>query len=198
MDGYLARQLALTFKPEFLVTTETLLKLAPTVVCDDELLPFKANSFDLIVSNLNFQQLNLIPQFLTQVLSILKPKGIFMATFFGEESLLALKEIVYQVELDLYGSASPRFAPVIDLKTAANLLAKTGFSDPIATCEKIMVSYADPLKLLRDLKMMGQSNILTKRSRQFFSKKFLAEIIKRYQKIPETIFEIITITAKKS
>lgn len=167
---------------------------------DEESLPDSSESFDLILSNLNFHFINQIPRFLLQIKKLLKPDGIFIASFFGEENLHELAHVLYETENEIYGGISPRMPPTIDVKTAANLLQKAGFRDPTSEFDKIEVEYSDPLNLLKDLKMMGQSNVLKKRSRRFMTKNFLAKIAQNYQKIyPEKIatFEIITITGWK-
>lgn len=170
--------------------------------CDDEeTLPLKPESFDLILSNLNFHFINEIPQFLMQVKNMLKPRGVFIASFFGEENLSELAHVLYETENEIYGGISPRMPPTIDVKTAANLLAKADFQNPISDFSKIEVEYSNPQNLLKDLKNMGQSNILTKRSRRFFTRKFLNKIFENYRKmygvtdgsVPAT-FEIITVT----
>jgi len=169
------------------------------VIADDEQLPFKAKSFDLIVSNLNLQHINLMPQFLLQIKNLLKPRGIFIASFFGEENLPELHEAIFSTENQLYGGVSPRMIPTIDIKTAANLLQKAGFVAPMSSLEQIKVTYSDPLKLLQDLKNMGQSSALLKRSRRFFSKNFLQQFQQNYQQNYQieggvrAVFEIITV-----
>lgn len=176
------------------------------IIADEEALFFeKENSFDLILSNLNFHFINEIPQFLLQVKNVLKPKGVFIASFFGEENLRELADVLFKTENEIYGGISPRMPPTIDVKTAAHLLAKAGFQNPISDFEKIEVNYKNPLNLLKDLKMMGQDNVMNKRSRKFFTKSFLQKLCENYQKfyqnstleIPAS-FEIITITGWKN
>jgi len=164
---------------------------------DLEILPFEKESFDLILSNLNFHYINQIPQFLINVKEALKPDGVFIASFFGEENLSELAHVLYETENEIYNGVSPRMPPTIDVKTAASLLQKAGFQNPISDFAKIEVEYSDPLNLLKDLKMMGQGNILTKRSRKFFTKEFLRKISQNYQRIyPSGIatFEVVTVT----
>jgi SAM-dependent methyltransferase len=181
-------------------------KLKITDFCDsEENLPQNLESFDLILSNLNFHYINEIPQFLLQVKSLLKPNGVFIAGFFGEENLSELAHVLYEAENEIYGGVSPRMPPTIDVKTAANLLAKAGFQNPISDFAKIEVDYGEPLSLLKDLKNMGQGNILNKRSRKFFTKKFLAKISENYRKSysnedggVNATFEIITVTGWKN
>lgn len=174
------------------------------VKADDEFLPFKKESFDLIVSNLNFHFINQIPQFLLQVKSMLKPGGVFIASFLGEENLPELRKVLYEVENELYGGVSPKMAPTIDVKTAANLLQKAGFSNPTSTFEEIKVEYSDPINLLKDLKMMSQGNIIEKRSRKFMTKNFLDKISKKYKELYQVnkdkvlaSFEVIMIIGTK-
>jgi NADH dehydrogenase [ubiquinone] 1 alpha subcomplex assembly factor 5 len=177
---------------------------AETFEGDEENLPFAPESFDLIVSNLNFHFINQIPQFLLQVKNLLKPNGVFIASFFGEENLSELAHVLHVAENEIYNGISPRMPPTIDVKTAAALLQKAGFQNPISDFDKIEVEYPNPLKLLQDLKNMGQGNILTKRSRKFFTKKFLATISKKYSQLYSNqegnitaTFEIVTVTGWK-
>lgn len=175
------------------------------VFCDDlEELPFPENSFDLIINNLNLHFINELPQFLMQVKNCLKPDGIFIASFFGEENLSELAHVLHKSEMGIYSGISPKMPPTIDVKTAAMLLQKAGFISPISDFEKIEVEYEEPLKLLHDIKNMGQSNILIKRSKRFFTRGFLSKILENYQKLYsnengeiKATFEIVTITGWK-
>jgi NADH dehydrogenase [ubiquinone] 1 alpha subcomplex assembly factor 5 len=173
-----------------------------THFCESEdNLPDLVESFDLILSNLNLHFVNEIEQFLMQVKSLLKPNGVFMASFFGEENLSELAHVLHESENEIYDGISPRMPPTIDVKTAANLLQKIGFQNPISDFAKIEVEYENPKNLLKDLKMMGQGNILTKRSRRFMTKSFLAKIIENYEKLyPQKIatFEVVTVAGWKA
>ena len=212
-DGYLSKQICLKKKVKTIVQTEicNFAKIdnygfveGNRIIADDEFLPFKENSFDLIVSCLNFHHINLIPQFLLQVKSLLKPDGIFIASFFGEENLSELAHVVFETESEIYGGISPRMSPTIEVKTAAHLMQKAGFVSPISDFEKIEVNYKNPLTLLKDLKMMGQGNVMNKRSRKFFTKEFLGKISENYYKKysdneggVKATFEIVTATGWK-
>ncbi len=173
-------------------------------ISDQENIALQSEAFDLILSNLNFHYINQIPQFLLQVSQALKPGGIFIASFFGEENLSELAHVLYETENEIYQGISPRMPPTIDVKTAAGLLQKAGFKNPISDFDKIEVEYSDPKNLFKDLKMMGQGNILLKRSRRFFTKNFLEKISQNYCKMYgnsagkiRATFEIVTITGWK-
>ncbi len=168
---------------------------------DEEILPQSKQRYDLILSNLNMHFINQIPQFLVQVKDLLKPDGVFIASFFGEENLSELAHVLHETENEIYGGISPRMPPTIDVKTAAHLLQKAGFKNPTSEFAKIEVDYSDPINLLQDLKNMGQGNLLLKRSRRFVTRKFLAKITQNYFKNysnseggVRATFEIITVT----
>lgn len=171
---------------------------------DVENFTLNPQSFDLILSNLNLHFINQVPQFLLQVREALKPNGVFIASFFGEENLHELAHVLHQSENEIYAGISPRMPPTIDVKTAAHLLQKAGFRDPTSEFSKIEVDYSDPMTLLKDLKNMGQSNVLVKRSRRFMTKNFLNKILQNYRQMyPKAeggvcaTFEIVTITGWK-
>lgn len=171
---------------------------------DEENFSYPENVFDLVLSNLDFHLINEIPQYLIKVKRILQPGGVFIASFFGEENLSELAHVLHKTENEIYGGISPRMPPTIDVKTAAALLNKAGFQNPISDFDKILIEYSDPLDLLKDLKMMGQGNILHQRSRRFFTKNFLNKTSKNYREMYGTssgkvlaTFEIVTIIGSK-
>ena len=175
------------------------------IFLDEENIFPKKNSFDLILSNMNLHHINSVPSFLLQIKNLLNQGGVFVASFFAEENLLELHKTIFEVESEIYNGVSPRMIPTIDVKTAANLLQKAGFYHPISSLERVEVSYEDPLNLLKDLKMMGQGNIINKRSRRFFTKTFLQKILERYRQnyinsdgYFRATFEVVIITGFKN
>ena len=139
-----------------------------------------------------------------QVYDILKEDGVFIASFFGEENLLGLKRATLEAEDKILGGVSPRFIPVIDLQMAANLLVKAGFKNPISSLETIDVAYEKPMNIFKDLKFMGQGNIMNLRAKSMVTKKFLDEILKIYAKIAKNEdsslnvkYEIVTLIGWK-
>jgi hypothetical protein len=82
------------------------------------------------------------------------------------------------------------------------LLQRAGFALPVIDSETVRVTYADPLALMREVKAMGASNMLTARRRVPVTRRLLlraAEIyVDRFAtadgRVPAT-FEIVTLTA---
>ena len=207
-DGKLGKKIADLKNAKKLIQADYSPKMAVKhnldLVMDDELLCFKEQSFDLIISNLNLHFINDIPQNLVAIKNLLKPDGMFIASFFGEENLKELKDVFLQTEQKIYGGISPRIAPNIDVKTAGMLLQKAGFVDVVSQKHRFEVEYSHPEKLLDDLKNMGESNIINDRSRKFMTKSVLFDLTNLYQKLYSTknnqslaTFEIIILTGWK-
>lgn len=139
---------------------------APTVVMDDELLPFAAGVFDCIISNLHLHSVNDLPGLLVQCRRALAADGVFLATMLGGATLWQLRQCLYEAEQQVTGGVSPRIAPFVALQAAAGLLQRAGFELPVADNEVIAVTYPDAWALMRDLRGMGLGNALTDRLRR--------------------------------
>jgi SAM-dependent methyltransferase len=135
------------------------------VVADEEFLPFAENSFDLIVASLSLHWINDLPGALIQLRRVLRPDGLFLASMPALGSLAELRAALTAAELGLAGGASPRVSPFPDLADCAGLLQRAGFSAPVVDIEEIVVRYADPLQMLRDLRAAGETNAVRARAR---------------------------------
>jgi len=147
---------------------------------DAEQLPIKDQSFDLVLSNLDFHWVNDLPGALVQVRRALKPDGVFLAAMLGGETLRELRQSLLFAEAETTGGASPRISPFADLRDAGDLLARAGFAMPVADIETLTVSYDHPLKLMRDLRKMGETNALLGRRKTFSRKDTMARAIDYY------------------
>src|SRR5688572_8524100 len=136
------------------------------VVADEELLPFKEQCFDAVLSNLALHWVNDLPGALAQIRTSLKPDGLFLASLFGTGTLQELRTALMEAELAETGGASPRVSPFADLRDAAGLLQRAGFALPVADADTVTVTYGDFFALLRDLRGMGEANVLIDRLRR--------------------------------
>jgi SAM-dependent methyltransferase len=136
-----------------------------TVLGDAEALPFGSERFDLAVSLLALQSVNDLPGALIQVRRVLKPDGLFLGCLMGGGTLYELRQAFTQAEAELEGGASPRVAPFADVSDLGGLLQRAGFALPVADLEPVIVRYADPFGLFRDLRAMGLTNALLDRRR---------------------------------
>lgn len=135
----------------------------PALVADEEVVPLAAGSVDLIVSNLALHWVNDLPGLLVQARRALRPDGLFLAAMFGGDTLWELRECLALAEDEVLGGYSPRISPMVDLRDAGMLLQRAGFALPVADIDRIPVRYSDPLRLLSDLRGMGEANVQTAR-----------------------------------
>ena len=135
------------------------------VAADEEFLPFGAGTFDLIVGSLSLHWINDLPGALIQMRRALRPEGLFLASMPALGSLAELRAALTETELAMRGGVSPRVSPFPDVSDCAGLLQRAGFEAPVVDVEEIAVRYADPLRLLRDLRAAGETNAIRTRSR---------------------------------
>ena len=184
--------------------SEAMTRVAPIphVVADEEFLPFGPGSLDLVVSCLSLHTVNDLPGALVQIRQALKPDGLFLATMFGGETLGELRAALLTSEAENESGASPRVAPFIDIRDAGDLLQRAGFALPVVDTERLTVSYENPLKLMRDLRGMGEANALVARRRGFTRRATMMGAWQHYLsaygddqgRVPAT-FEIVSLTA---
>lgn len=127
-----------------------------TQLVDEENLPFDSAQFDLALSALSLHWVNDLPGTLIQIRQALKPDGLFLAAMFGAGSLAELRESLVVAETELRGGVSPRLSPLPGLSDVAGLMQRAGFALPVVDRETITVRYDTPLKLLQDIKGMGE------------------------------------------
>ena len=152
----------------------------PAIVLDEEWLPIKPQSLDLIFACLTLHWVNDLPGTLLQFKQALKPDGLFLAAFFGGETLRELRTSLMDAELETCGGAGARISPFTDLSDAAGLMQRAGFALPVADLDRIPVSYPDVFKLLSDLRGMGETNALIERAANPISRDCLLRLAEIY------------------
>ena len=148
---------------------------------DSETLPFKPHSFDLIFSAGPFMFTNDIPGVLKQWYASLKPGGVFMASFLGEDNLIELKECFLNAEEAMGLPHYLRFFPTIATKDAGMLMQRAGFHLPTADRTRHIFQVGSLSELLSILKAMS-GNVLYDRSNAALTKNFLKAVEEDYFK----------------
>ena len=206
-DGVLARALGGRGGVETLVQMDAALgfaRRAPGIalVGEAEALPFKAESFDLILSALDLHAVNDLPGALLQLRAALKPDGLLLAALFAGETLRELRRAWLEAELAEEGGAGIRVAPFADPRDLGALLQRAGFALPVIDSDAIAVTYPDALKLMRELRAMGEANAASGRRRGFTRRTTLARAVAEYARLfgqtdgrVPARFEIVTLTA---
>ena len=147
---------------------------APAVVADEEMLQFAPASFDLIVASLSLHWVNDLPGCLIQLRQALRPDGLLLASLPAVGSFAELRTALAEAESALRGGAAPRISPFPDLRDCAALLQRAGFALPVADVEEIHLLYADPMRLLGDLRAAGESNAVALREKRTVSRALFA------------------------
>jgi SAM-dependent methyltransferase len=138
----------------------------PLAIADAEAIPLGFESVDLIVSALGLQQTNDLPGALAQIKFALRPDGLFLAVLLGGDTLTELRQALTEAEVDARGGATPRIAPFASVRDLGALLQRVGFALPVADQDRVTVRYDDVLALMRDLRAMGATNVLTESDRR--------------------------------
>lgn len=174
------------------------------VVADEEFLPFAPASFDLVLSVFSLHWVNDLPGTLIQIFRCLKPGGLLLAMLPGGQTLKELRDAFEVAEMKLTGGISPRVSPYIDVKDAGSLLQRAGFALPVTDSEILTINYETPLKLMSDLRGMGEANALTSSIRHFTGRDILFAALDHYQRTylqptgrVSATFEVVTMTAWK-
>ncbi len=171
------------------------------LAADEEALPFGEATFDLVTSLLSLHWVNDLPGALAQIRLALKPDRLFLAAMLGGETLKELRQALAEAEIAVEGGLSPRVSPFAGVRDAGGLLQRAGFALPVVDTETLTVVYSDPLKLIADLRAMGETNAINERRRSLTRRATLLEAADRYRKafadaegrVPAT-FQVIYLT----
>lgn len=151
------------------------------VIGDEEALPFRDSSLDLVISVLGLHWVNDLPGTLIQIRRALKPDGLFLGAFFGGETLHELRAAWMHAELEHSGGASPRVSPVAAVEDLGGLMQRAGFALPVVDTDTITVTYKEPFALMRELRFMGEANANRARRSHFTGRAMLGAAASAYQ-----------------
>ncbi|XP_064915936.1 arginine-hydroxylase NDUFAF5, mitochondrial isoform X3 [Columba livia] len=129
-----------------------------SVVADEEFLPFKEDTFDLVVSSLSLHWVNDLPRAFREIHQVLKPDGVFIGAMFGGDTLYELRCSLQLAELEREGGFSPHVSPFTAVSDLGHLLSRAGFTTLTVDTDEIQVNYPGLFELMEDLQGMGESN----------------------------------------
>lgn len=128
------------------------------ILADEEFLPFKENTFDLVVSSMSLHWINDLPGALRQIHQVLKPDGVFIGAMVGGETLYELRCSLQLAETEREGGFSPHVSPYTAVTDLGNLLGQAGFSMLTVDIDEVQVHYPGIMEVMKDLQGMGESN----------------------------------------
>lgn len=131
----------------------------------DDLMQVEPGSYDLCASIGILDTVNELPDALLAMRLALKPDSLAVGAFSGGDTIPALRAAMRAAD-ETMGVASPRVHPRIAPAALTQLLGEAGFSMPVVDIDRVAVRYSKLSDLVRDLRAMGSTNILTARSRK--------------------------------
>jgi SAM-dependent methyltransferase len=153
--------------------------LAADAIAEPAALPFAADTFDLVVAPWCLHWVNDLPGALLQARRALVPDGLFLANLPGLGTLHALRGALIEAETAISGRAAPRVAPFATLRDAAGLLQRAGFALPVADIDQVALAYAEPFRLLAELRDAGETNAVRERARMLLAPAVLRAALDR-------------------
>ena len=138
---------------------------------EDEL-DLEPGSFDLVVTAGTLDTVNDLPGALLRLRLLLKPDSLLIGAVAGGESLPRLRQAMRAAD-SASDAAAPRVHPRIAPAALSQLLASAGLEMPVVDVDRVSVAYRDLTRLIRDLRSMGSTNILTARSRKPLTRRAL-------------------------
>ncbi|HEY0212279.1 MAG TPA: methyltransferase domain-containing protein [Paenirhodobacter sp.] len=150
------------------------------IVADDEVLDLAPGAHDLVVHAMCLHWANDPVGQIIQCARALRPDGLFIAVLFGGQTLHELRAALAEAEVALTGGLSPRVLPMGEIRDLGALVGRAGLALPVADAFSRKVTYEHPLRLLADLRAMGEANALAARPRHFTRPAVMAQAMARY------------------
>ena len=137
------------------------------LIADSDTLDLAQKEFDLIIHAMALHHSNDLVGQVIQSTQALKPDGLFISSCFGGQTLAELRAALSTAEAELCGGLSPRISPMAEIRDLGAILQRAGLTLPVADNLNISTSYRDLRHLMRDLRDMGETNIMKSRSKSF-------------------------------
>ena len=167
------------------------------VIPDVEVLDLEESTHDLVIHTMCLHQANDPVGQLVQCRRALEADGLLLVAMFGGRTLTELRAALSEAEVEVMGGLSPRVSPMVDIRDAGALLQRAGFALPVADADLRNVSYADPLALMRDLRAMGETNILVARDKRIPPRTVFGQMATLYPRQGDRVvatFELLYLT----
>ncbi|VDK21105.1 unnamed protein product, partial [Anisakis simplex] len=139
------------------------------VIGDEELVPFRDNCADLVVSSLSAHWINRLPEWLVidlfkRCYDILRPDCPMIGAVLAGETLHELRISLQLAETERMGGIGAHISPFIKPQDIGSLMNRAGFDMITLDTDEIEVGYPSMFALMYDLQCMGESNAARNRS----------------------------------
>ncbi|XP_052749041.1 arginine-hydroxylase NDUFAF5, mitochondrial isoform X1 [Galleria mellonella] len=128
------------------------------LVMDEENIDFPENSLDLVVSSLALHWVNDLPGCFDKIMKSLMPDGVFMATVFGGDTLMELRQALQLADTERLGGMAPHISPFTRIRDIGGLLTAAGFTLQTVDVDSMTLWYPSAWHVMWDARAMGESN----------------------------------------
>jgi|TARA_B110000967_G_scaffold88205_1_gene90816 NADH dehydrogenase [ubiquinone] 1 alpha subcomplex assembly factor 5 len=128
------------------------------VHADEEDLPMRDASVDVVISVLGLHWANDLPGAMSQARQALVPDGLFLCSVLGGESLREMRIACAVGEMEREGGVSQRVSPLAQVRDCGNLLTRAGMKLPAVDVDTLTMQYPNPMKLVEHLRQMAEQN----------------------------------------
>ncbi|MEP2717981.1 SAM-dependent methyltransferase [Pseudophaeobacter sp.] len=171
------------------------------IVADEEVLDLTPGAHDLVIHAMALHWANDPVGQLIQSRRALAEDGLLLAVTLGGRTLHELRSALAEAETQVCGGLSPRVAPMGEVRDLGGLLQRAGFALPVADVVPLTAQYRDCLHLMRELRAMGEGNVMAQRRRSFSPRALFARteaIYRQHFELPDgrlpATFELVCLT----
>ncbi|QCO55601.1 methyltransferase domain-containing protein [Pseudorhodobacter turbinis] len=150
------------------------------IVADEEVLALEPGTYDLVIHAMALHWANDPVGQIIQCKRALQADGLFLAAFFGGQTLHELRACLAEAEAAVTGGLSPRVLPMGEIRDLGGLLQRAGFALPVADSFIRTVHYRDIWHLMTDLRAMGEASALDARPRRPTRRTMFEDAADRY------------------
>ena len=126
----------------------------PALICaDDDVLPLRAASVDLVCCNLALSWSSDLLQALRECRRVLRVGGLIIFSTLGPDTLKELRAAWSEVDAWSHGELFP------DMHDIGDALVAAAFTDVVVDAESLHVEFDDLAHLLRETRMAGPGNL---------------------------------------
>lgn len=130
---------------------------------DEDRHDFGEQRYDLVIAIGTLDTVNQLPLALQLIRRAMRPDSPFLGALAGGDSLPALRAAMIEADRAT-GAVAARTHPRIEPSSLAGLLSSAGLAMPVVDVDRVALRYSSLSPLVRDLRAMGASNMLTDRS----------------------------------
>ncbi|MEJ2199881.1 MAG: methyltransferase domain-containing protein [Desulfuromonadaceae bacterium] len=151
------------------------------VDADAQNLPFRAQTFGLLLSSSMYQWVNDLPRAFAESVRVLQPGGRFLFALFGERTLYELRDSHRQAVAEV-GCRQPSHAQEFPTRAEVQLALRTaGFAVSHIEMTTEVEYHADVSQLLRGLKKIGAQNATGAAPAGFSSRRVMQRMMELYR-----------------